>query len=204
MINLKQFCANVVDEPQRSDISQPFSSGEFTYATNGHIAVRVARRDDAVEAIEVEASTIKRAATLCKIFDEAKDQPLKPFSLKLPEPLPLVECTECEGDGRPDHDCPTCECTCDACDGLGKIEQRRRFRFVGFDLQEKYLRQLAVLPGLNIGTPPNSAAPVLFSFDGGLALLMPMRQENLFVNELVVEVSELMPIEAAREAAAVS
>jgi hypothetical protein len=39
-INLEMFC-----DPAREGIERPFLFGEFTYATNGHILVRIPKRD---------------------------------------------------------------------------------------------------------------------------------------------------------------
>ncbi len=46
MIDLKPFCG---DNDIRYYLNEPFSEGEFTYATNGHILIRVPRRDDVPE-----------------------------------------------------------------------------------------------------------------------------------------------------------
>ena len=46
MIDLKPFCSREVG---REYLRQPFSFGEWTYATNGYVMVRVPRRDDVPE-----------------------------------------------------------------------------------------------------------------------------------------------------------
>lgn len=188
MINLKQFCADPNAERWRSDIYEPFSAGGFTYATNGCIAVRVAAQPEYIVAGEAMA---KKIETLCKAFDTASAQGVTPFSALLPDPQPMVECNECGGEGHSDHDCPTCECSCEFCDGLGKVEQRRRIRFEGFDVDEKYLRLMTTLPALAIGSPPTSADPVLFHFDGGVGLFMPMSKSILHHNEVVLMAADL-------------
>jgi hypothetical protein len=194
-IDLKQFCAQGSEAEMHSYLAAPFSFGEHTYATNGHVAVRVARRDDIAEA---GGNLIKSSSeTLCKAFDEAKSQPLATFMRALPAPLPPEECEICEGGTEPPHDCPDCECECEDCDGTGKVWTFRRVRFSNFDVSEKYLRMLAALPGLHIGTPPDSHAAVLFSFDGGSALLMPMRRNSLVEGDQIIEASELPSVEAA-------
>lgn len=47
-LDLNQFCDPTSREPGR-DLSVPFSLNEHTYATNGHICVRVPRRPDVPE-----------------------------------------------------------------------------------------------------------------------------------------------------------
>ena len=47
-MDLQQFCS-VGDEYNRYRIHRPFSRGAWSWATNGHILVRVARRADIPE-----------------------------------------------------------------------------------------------------------------------------------------------------------
>lgn len=197
MIDLKQFCADADAEPWRADISVPFSCGGFTYATNGRLAIRVAAVSEVLEANDTQAPKVE---TLCKAFEGASSQTVTPFAGRLPTPLPMIECDECNGEGKPDHDCPTCECSCEECDGLGKVSQRRRIRFDGFDIDEKYLRMLASLPSLAIGAPPTEKDPVLFHFDGGIGLIMPMRSSVVFEGETILMASDLpAPVEHAEQ-----
>ena len=44
MIDLAKFCSR--DAGRISSIGTPWTVGEWTYATDGHIAIRVPRRDD--------------------------------------------------------------------------------------------------------------------------------------------------------------
>jgi len=46
-IDLKLFCDP--NDPVRPWLGQPFSAGAWTYATDGHIAVRVPRLEDVAE-----------------------------------------------------------------------------------------------------------------------------------------------------------
>ena len=73
-IDLQQFCSK---DDTRPYICKPFSFGEFSYATNGHIIVRVARRADVEEGNPpMTASVVERVMSIdpTMIF-----KPLAPF-----------------------------------------------------------------------------------------------------------------------------
>ena len=46
VVDLSHYCG---DEDDRPELSRPFSRGDYTYATNGHICVRIPRRADVPE-----------------------------------------------------------------------------------------------------------------------------------------------------------
>jgi hypothetical protein len=187
-INLKHFCST---EEWQTYLHTPFSFGEFSYATNGHIAVRVARRADVPEADEKQT---KPAETLVKAFAKAEKQRPLPISFKLPDQPEKIECEKCHGDGRPDHDCPTCECTCEECDGTGWTWPRQRIRFDGFDADAKYLRMIAALPEAKIALEKCQewgTDPVYFTFAGGDGVLMTMNRDKILHEEEVFQAVEL-------------
>lgn len=122
MINLNAFCSK---ERSRSYISQPYSIGEFTYATNGHIAIRV----PGVVALPNE----KAPASIEGMFADADTRAFRPFDLVTAPPAKRVRCERCRGagyvtscetcDGEGLHTCNDdscgCEHECGACKGMG-------------------------------------------------------------------------------------
>ena len=98
-INLAQFCG---DEDWRKYLHYPFSHGEFTYATNGRICVRVPRAKGTLEA---SGNQIKVGKSLVKYFQEAEQQAPEPINMNTPEPR-KEECAYCEGSGEANHECP--------------------------------------------------------------------------------------------------
>jgi hypothetical protein len=159
-VDLDLFCDPTRREPGL-DLSVPFSLNGHTYATNGHVAVRVPRRPDIPE--NKEAPKIER---LPWDFSRVK------FG-SLPERGPLPdECWACGGTGQ-EHSCPDCRCKCNTCDGSGKHQPFvRRIGKVAFN--GRYIEWLRALPGLEIGKPRRSR-PLPFRFEGGEGLLMPRR-----------------------------
>lgn len=171
MIDLKPFCGTDV---YRSYLHQPFSQGDFTYATNGHICMRVPRREDAPEQDKVNPSAMP--------WDKAQDFAPLPM-LTLPEKsTDIRECDECY-DGY-EHDCPDCECICEACHGTNQIDfdsdEKMSVDLFGIPFALRYVRLLMTLPGVQISLvqmPTFDAAKGLaFRFEGGDGLLMPLRE----------------------------
>lgn len=165
-LDLKPFCCT---EECRPYIQQPFTRGEYTYATDGHIAVRVAAREGLADAPQVPK--------IAEMFTEHLAASYVPLpAVKLPEPDGNVLCAECEGGLVSYHDCPHCNCTCDRCDGTG-LEPPLLNLSIGLGdgiYAGRYYAMLRALPNIQIG-PTSKEKPLAFQFDGGAGLLMPMR-----------------------------
>lgn len=160
-LDLTPYCGK---EEERSYLHAPFTRGGFTYATNGHICVRVPRREGMEGA--------KEAPDASKVFPSPLP-PVAPLRISnLPEP-DIQPCVECGG-SRHAHDCPSCKCACDGCDGTGKYEQHRTMRLRGARFSVVYLRMLAAFPGIGVMVlPDKDTRPKLyFRFDGGDGVLM--------------------------------
>lgn len=171
MIDLQPFCGT---EDARWYLMKPFSMGEFSYATNGHILVRQPRRAD-VPDIDVKAPKFKPDNALVGL-DAAK---FYVPTLQLPTapaagPCPACDCRKFE------HDCPDCECTCETCNGSGEGNPERNISTAigGSFFALNYVRLMAALPDLEIANTAEAIAvgakPLLFRFEGGVGALMPM------------------------------
>ena len=160
MINLQPFCA--VD-PYRDFLQGPFSIGEFTYATNGHIIVRVARREDVREA------NFKSMNAVPKLLDCHEGAEFSPFpSITWPTICETEQCRACKGVGREeDGD------ECFTCDGLGQVETFKKIGYRGFVWTAKYLRLISGLPHPEFAiTSIGGKTAAAFRFDGGCGTLM--------------------------------
>ena len=190
---LKKFCA--YDDDCRFCLQEPFSLGEYTYATNGHIMVRVPRiqLEDAERSKEAAKHYGERVE---RMFSERR--PKDRLQVPHVELLPPVECEWCGGSGQ-DPKCHECKGTgeiefsnswsdyeaqcktcnggghftglCDWCDGTGKKEVLQRMAVGSGYYQSKYLALLATLPNCWISPDGENTAP--FGFYGGEGLLMP-------------------------------
>lgn len=169
MLDLQQFCS---EEPYRFNLHKPFSDGEFSYATDGIVAIRVARRD----AIAATADA-KLPRVLEKYFALMDKTTFTIPSLDLPndqETETQSACSSCDGRGK-EHECPDCTCTCDDCHGSGveTSEETISVDRFGRIFRLKYLRQVLALPGIEVEESLPSVQPVLFRFHGGVGCLMP-------------------------------
>lgn len=175
MINLNKFCSK---DDTRYRIQKPWSRGEYTYATNGHICVRVPRLADIEEN--------PKAPDTEKLFSDALAREY-PVWLEPPEVrVKLVKCDLCGGMGG----IFTNE-VCDECDGEGRfmMSEPVRFQINGKEIglsniyialirelaeAEIGLTEAAAIP-LTHGKSGPTGTPVMFRFDGGIGLLMPVR-----------------------------
>lgn len=186
--------------PEYEKQAAPFSWGDYSYATNGHVLVRVRRLSDVPE--ELDAFN-ERAA---KLFDDF-DMPVVLAALvdipDFPQPDPekcsvckgvgkITRCPECEGKGyiefETDYndyevDCATChghgstigdEQICDCCNGTGTKKVMKRIDIGCTGLSSHYLTMLKDLPGIQIA-PTEPVRANYFKWDDGEGLLMPMR-----------------------------
>lgn len=171
-INLQQFCG---DDQFRSYLNKPFSHGKFTYATNGHIMVRVPRLPDVPEQTKTGNWEGPFASLASAAFTPLAHKPLP----NLPAPG-IEDCGDCEGRGT-DHDCPECTCECDACEGIGKQGGRVRIstRVRGGIYDFRYVAMLLALPNVEIATATKDGVPLLFKFDGGFGALMPRTVKDI-------------------------
>lgn len=186
--NFRAFCAN--DSDIRRGLTEPFSIGAYTYATNGHIAVRLPRCEEVPEGNEDRAYN---AAAIDKMLsDRIGAQVPTPFERKLPDIEEGGECELCDGTGKGHPDCPDCDCDCDDCNGTGEWHKRQRVRFDGYDVDVKYLRMIIMLPEakIAIGKSERNDWPLLFSFDGGFGVVMPMMQHN-YTHDEIFEFADL-------------
>lgn len=162
---LKAFCGDTFSRTQ-----EPWSHEGFTFATNGHIMVRVPQMVEVTEGEPIKGM-------MARILPYGTPSEWYPLSGIAVPPAQEQECESCEGGRETVHDCPECTCVCDECDGTGRIlDAKGRDPIIvgcaGF--QTKYLRMLSTLPGCEIG-PISEFAIAPFRFDGGDGVLMPMR-----------------------------
>jgi hypothetical protein len=168
-LNLEKFC----DSAQPA-LARPFSFGDWTIASNNHIAVRVPRRPDIAE--NPDAPNDRALKLFEQVGMKRRYRPAPAFELTEPfEWNEEFECATCRGDGKM-HACPDCKCKCQVCDGAGKqtIERFRTITLGRAHYQAKYLSWLQPLPGLQLG-PTHRQNPLAFRFDGGEGLLLPCR-----------------------------
>lgn len=164
-INLEMFC-----DPDRPPIARPFSAGEWTYATNGHILVRVPRRKNVAEN---PAAPAVEASRLLEFLRKARYKPAPKFELP-EEPFEWEEQFKwhrCSGSGH-EHSCPNCNCKCPRCNGVGiyTVPNWHKTHIGKARYNSKYISWMQSLPQLE---QPYRRKPLAFRFDGGEGLLMP-------------------------------
>jgi len=135
--DLQAFCAD--REDIRYYLRKPWSDGEYTYASNGHIIVRVSRLPDVAE----EPKAPNAAGLIAKIA---------PASNWMPVPVavmpPMIECDECHGTGLyidPFDNDPTQQPSpmdCEWCNHTGKVKKLVGVRVDNAWFDQGYLSML--------------------------------------------------------------
>lgn len=178
MIDLMRFCAN--DNDAREYLRKPWKHGEWVYATNGHLCVRVPATT------MPDATECDKAPPAHNLFTKHIEQRECEF-LPMPKMAPLLKCSACYGkgyvfarkcpscaDGTFDHygmtyDCLYCENSkagpgwvdsedenatrrpCDSCDGLGASMRQNGNAPLGESTYSRvYLSWLAKLPQVRV------------------------------------------------------
>lgn len=166
MIDLAPFCYKSNDRPY---LLQPWTRGGFTWATNGHILVRVPAHADVPDN--------KYAPNCERIIAYHDGATFAAFpAVKWPDP-PDDECSHCEGRGYK-HNCPDCSCKCDECEGTGYAKLTGSVTVRGVLYNTKYIRMIQALLNAEFAQKPAKEQPAPFRFDGGIGCVMPMRSEG--------------------------
>lgn len=163
MIELKPFCGA---EPAQPALHEPFSHGDWTYATDGRVVVRVPRRDD------VPANPDAPNDKVAALFGGGSSEEMIPLPAFVVPVEARQECDSCY-EGR-EHYYPSCQCVCRNCGGKRFVEVAS----VGIGeaiFNWRYVKLLAALPGVMVPRDPSPDSPMRLAFDGGEGLLMPMR-----------------------------
>lgn len=167
--DLMQFCSK---EHERYYIAKPWRRGAFTYATNGHICVRV----DAIESDEEQP----KAPDAEKVLLRQLNPIFAPLRIRrLPDP-PRRKCELCMGLGKWE-DVGGVMVECEYCDGVGAVELMQSVSIAGAYFETKCINMIAELPDAEFPTNPlpdhkdwRKTVPTSFRFAGGIGALMPM------------------------------
>lgn len=140
----------------RRNISAPFSDATYTYATNGHIVIRVPLRAD------VPASDF--APKCDRLFQQFATGDREWLQIPdLPEAI-MQPCIYCDTND-PDP--------CIECHDTLICERPVSVEIGGSHFARKYLAMIKALPNCVIA--PNGLDAAWFKFDGGDGLLMPRK-----------------------------
>ena len=190
-IRLELFCGS------RPKMGEPFSQGVYTYATNGHILVRVDK--------DPKYDKNEGPCLMGLPFDHDKFATWQKLP-KLPKAKgcelchgkgTVDECSECGGKGAIkwsngrhayEAECKSCNgdglvggrgLVCPNCRGMGTCHTYQSSILVkGFQLDMNYLERIKALTNPVLAFEPDDTCCkiIRFKFDGGVGLLMPMRQ----------------------------
>lgn len=166
MIDLQSFCCKADD---REFTQRPFRVGDWVFATTGAILVRV----PAESAPDVAPMEQVRVPTNCAaLVEKWEHQPAQAVGY-VPPLQPLTECRACSGTGWIEGPASTDRDPCTYCCGLG--HGTSAVEIAGIPFENVYLHKIAALPNVTLRVHGPSD-PMVFTFDGGVGLLMPRRK----------------------------
>lgn len=176
------FCAKPRDRKDMLDA--PFTQGDWTYATDGIVGVRISRKILLLGTQAPDLGKVFAAQFAAQSFYPAP-------TIHLPDhKLTVMRCDHCY-DGK-HHDCPDCECECSNCNGTGREtrdnDSRASVTFPFGSFQRSIVRRVWRLPGLKIAADVLAPAALPFTFDGGGEGLM-MPQMTPYSDNIVVEMA---------------
>jgi hypothetical protein len=162
-INLELFYSTDPSDPRSPEFARPFSQGEFTFATNRHIAIRVPK---------VPGIRRRQKPDVATVFARHFNQRAKCRCLPFVAALESAPCPVCMN-GDEDEVLQLCEC--EWCHSTGRV-----FTNVQIDQQIFDGGYIALIQNA-LGTVSVALArqvagmqPMQFRFDGGEGLLMPL------------------------------
>lgn len=161
-IDLMKFCTLEGEYFDRA--GKPFSHGEWTYATNNSILVRVPRIaciPDNSDAPDVERIWPKEPAINFRPAVDVK--------------FPANKTIECDCFRGNVHNCPSCTCICERCGGTGEIIIEAAVYIGKQSITEKDAKLILSLPVLFVAEPAGDNPVVQFKFKGGEGLLATLR-----------------------------
>ena len=155
--DLQAFCADAGDI--RYFLRKPWSRGEFTYATNGHILLRVARLPDVPD----ETKAPDAEALFLKTIPGAEWIPVPAAVMP-----PMIDCDECNGTGVYTERGETYKEDCEWCNHTGKVKQ-----LIGVEVGDTFFDQgcLSMIQGWEIS--PNGQKAAWIRRGDVVGLLMP-------------------------------
>ena len=175
-IDLMQFCGT--DDDPRLWLQRPFGIGDYTYAANGHILVRVPRSDWPSADLPSEVLP----ASFPQVLEWLDGSPaMAPIPAIPPGPY-YEKCFWCAGSGELQYDC--CgdhigECNeCEECEGDGVTEKKTYYRFGSRSFNARYLRMIKALPASQLAIDGPKMDGALFTFSGGRGVVMPVSEDK--------------------------
>jgi hypothetical protein len=164
--DLRPFCSTDKSLPY---LHYPWSRDWFTYATNGHILIKIERLPGMPDN--------PKAPNADQVFNVVQCQtvtaPLPDF--EIPE-AGKIGCELCGGSGKEYSHLDGVNYDCEPCDGTGTITELISVTLFGTPYAAHYIKLLRALPGFQLSTnPPSLYGPSRFVFDGGEGAIMPLR-----------------------------
>jgi hypothetical protein len=195
---IRLFCA--IDN-SRPKLTNPFNQGSYTFAANGHIAIKISRREE-----YDKNAPIDQKMEILFTFSEISET----LWIDIPDLDKIIEyqtcpeckgekiikvCRECHGKGEVffenDYneyyiECKSCDgfphnpTECEKCSGTGQVKKNRYILIGSKALDTDFLSTIKLLPGVKIAPEAvEGLNPIPFKFENGEGIIMPCRKEYL-------------------------
>lgn len=167
---LMEFCGD--EEDLR--FGKPFSDDEFSYATNGHIAIKINKVND----FKSTYFTNEKNNRLDRFLGAVNQANKKTNWIKVKKvKSKRINCYECNGAGLFECNCSYCtiDHDCETCKGSGKVHKIDGEIYLNSKFAKVYLELISKLPNAMISPSENDEnGMAAFKFDGGCGCIVPM------------------------------
>lgn len=159
-----------------------FNHGGKFYVTDRRVLVRVPSEEGLVEDGSAERFKVDRVDFETMVDGWASKKPDLWIDCPDVQHGEKTECDICNGKGVVDTDIFVVgEEECPECNGKGFFYEYGSTKIEGYRLNNNYLARLKKLPGIKLGLYSGKemkSRPILFKFDGGGGVLMPMKPDE--------------------------
>ena len=169
---LSRFCSI---EEFRDAINQPWSEGEFSYASDGRVLVEIPRLADVPES-EIAPKNVRKTILDATMPANAQYQTLdEELRKEIVSLSPVKSCPQCGGTGR--CQCRDCRANhhCGRCEGSGDVVAT--FTYKEQEFKAVTLQNLIRLPGLQWSLDLKTEK-VYFKFEGGRGVMTALRPRS--------------------------
>ena len=170
-IDIKPFCVSDDCSDEHNHFRTPFCVGDYVYATNTHVVIRIKRSSSDAE------SQLKKHKVAAKKINKW----IKGFDCSFFDLIPIkytpriVTCYVCNGSGKW-FEVEKKEKECMDCGGTGRIEEKQTIGFPNYNVQLKYVSLISQLPNIMLGfMTTNYEGQIPFVFTGGAGILMSLQ-----------------------------
>lgn len=171
---LEKFCSKTLLGQSRTDY--PWSDGNYTYATDNCLLIRVPR----IQSIP-ENESAPKVENIFINNPPGKDA----YPIPLYNPNSVWDCNECQGTGRVlwHNGIHSYEAECAGCFGKKQLVKYENVYIAKSQVSQHYIDLIITYLPSTLFYPRDPSDPIFFKFNGGDGILLPMKPIDETIKE---------------------